>query len=533
MKTTVPVMHQDGETLRPCALSRLLGTLLPSLGLFAILGALPAEGQEERLPECAIRSLLGHRDAVKSVAWFPDGKSVVSGSRDTLLALWDPMAGRQIRVFEGHDGGIGSVAVSPDGKKLLSGSQDRTLGVWETSTGKLLKRLKGHTGWVSWVAFGPEGRRAFSGGLDRAISVWSLEEGKRTRTFIADTLRLHSVAFSRDGLFALTGNEGKEVWLWKLDTGMRRPKPLKTHLWWTRALALSPDNSLALASNGDRTLDLIDVKTGDALRVLKGQDGWAWSIKFSPDGSWAAAGGQDGSVAIWDVASGKLLARYPAAGGQVWSVDFSPGGRFLASGHEDGRILIWHPGQEVLQEGADWLRTWRRKEDKEKNRDLENLLTQLTSSRWKRVTLATEKLILAGERSIQTILEEQFPGLGAATPTKEALKKIRSDLDADDFDVRAGARRRLLSYGRAALPWIEKTLKKEPELTPEVKAALRSVMKRFTDADPWKPTKARVRALLVLLEMPRSKKVLEALGVYADGPRKNPLVELARRALAR
>ena len=178
------------------------------------LQASPSDG----LPKGAVRRLSGHSDAVKAVAYSPDGRFLVSASRDSTLVLWDARTGERIRVLKGHTGGVTSVAWRSDGKRILSGSQDRTLAIWDAESGERVRTLKGHTGWVRWVSYGPKGRRCFSGGLDRIISVWDAAEGTRLQYFVGDPLRMLSVVFSRDGRKALVGTEDKNIWVWGLDS---------------------------------------------------------------------------------------------------------------------------------------------------------------------------------------------------------------------------------------------------------------------------------------------------------------------------
>jgi WD40 repeat protein len=80
-----------------------------------------------------LRTLEGHNGDVYTVAFSPDddGRWIASGGEDSAVKIWDSHTGTLIRSFRGHTGLVSSVAFSPDGRRLVSGSRDHTVKVWD------------------------------------------------------------------------------------------------------------------------------------------------------------------------------------------------------------------------------------------------------------------------------------------------------------------------------------------------------------------------------------------------------------------
>lgn len=124
----------------------------------------------------------GHTDSVYSVAFTPDGKDLVSGSLDKTIKLWELQAPRNVqsthkggvcvKTFVGHKDFVLSVASTPDGQWILSGSKDRGVQFWDPQTSQVQLTLQGHRNSVISVSPSPAGSLFATGSGDCKARIW-------------------------------------------------------------------------------------------------------------------------------------------------------------------------------------------------------------------------------------------------------------------------------------------------------------------------------------------------------------------------
>ncbi|MGH7170236.1 MAG: WD40 repeat domain-containing protein, partial [Gemmataceae bacterium] len=469
----------------------------------------------------------GHNYTIASIHFSPDGRRLVSGAAytDNIVRVWDPLVGKETAQLRGHKEGIEVVAYAPDGKRIATASQDGSIRLWDAATGREIRRLEAKDGMVYATAFAPDGRTIASGGRRRAIHLWDVATGQERRAFGNPggmTLRL---AFSPDGKMLATRRfEEKDIRLWDVAKG-ESIRQLAGPRAGCPSLAFSPDGKTLAAGGDDATVHLWDVLSGEKLRTFAiplqpGQVKRVLSIALSPDGRNLAVGYGEGdcTVRLWELASGQERLRFEGHCGAITSLTFSPDGMLLASGGTDRIIMVW----DVTGQRTTHLPRKGRLHREEGNA----LWSELANADAHKAYRAMQTLLAAREQAVTLLKDRLRP---AAAIDERRIERRIADLDSDRFEVREKAEQELRQLGDDVEPALRKVLASKPSA--EQRLRVKQLLQEIDTARS--PEHLRFLRAVEVLELAGTKEAHDVLKTLAAGGEGARLTEQAKAALQR
>ena len=183
-------------------------------------------GDEQAIPLADLKAGIHNIPTVLALAFSPDGRWLVSGTRDGEIQMWDVATGEALVAFvdpteRENLGRIAALAFSPDRALLAAGTRGH-IHLWEVNTtNKFFSVNTEHrrgdrpfSGSAELLVFSPDGAVLVNGLDIGTIQLWDVTTGDKIAALDGHTQSVNTLAFSPDGTTLVSTATDGTILLW-------------------------------------------------------------------------------------------------------------------------------------------------------------------------------------------------------------------------------------------------------------------------------------------------------------------------------
>lgn len=276
------------------------------------------------------------------VSFSPDGRQLAIVGKHSVIGIWDLQSGeRDLRIGSDHADTIQSIMFHPDGRSVLTGSRDSTARRVCLKRRRCEQVYRGHTARIWCAVWAPNGQEFATGSEDGSVRIWPAHSERGHAELPTNGRSPRSISVDPTSPALAVGTDEGLIELWRLDR-LDLPPAIFNDGRPIRSVEHSPDGQTLVSVGGDQFIHVWDFETASMLRRFPTRMETMTNVRFHPSGRYVVTHSNASPPKIWDVATGRELGTIGADPRGAECVCFTPDGHSLFTTTTEGHFQRWN-----------------------------------------------------------------------------------------------------------------------------------------------------------------------------------------------
>ncbi len=262
---------------------------------------------------------------------------VEQDDQNTAVEPAKPVAYREIKPT--------AVAVRSDNQRVAAGTELGEVFVWNVNNGEAPLLTLDVESAVTALTYSPDNQKLTVATESQSVFVFGPSvpgvqpqiELTPHQTFKTDGV-VTDLAFAADNQSVFVSLTNGRIEQWNY-AGIAQRRQMN-HGGPVYGVAITNDGKLAVSCSTDQTVRVWDTTTGQQKAQMGGHVGAVLAIAISADETFAVTSGADGTIRLWDIVGGRQLKQLTRFDDNMYSVDIHPNGHLVAAAGADQQIHL-------------------------------------------------------------------------------------------------------------------------------------------------------------------------------------------------